>query len=497
MSSAFTGTTTVSGGTLAVGDAANASAVLGGNVLVDTQGTLRGHGTINGNLVSDGTVWPGGSVGVLTINGNYTQNADATLQIDVTPTQASQLLVHGNATLGGTLSLIYAPGTYTTATYTLVQASALTGAFTSTTSSGTVPTALSPTVAYTSTQANLVLASPTPSTPTPPTVVAPHDGGLYANAMYAANLIGQQSMTIVLNATLRPAEASCGDGGAVHANTVTPSCNNGLWVQYSGSSNELAGSNGLNSTAFGLQGGADLAMSDLVHVGVEAGLDRINSSDHYGGYGHVDNVHGGIYAFANAGPLVISGLVDEAHGSYRLYRQTGIGHASASPDADTIAAALQIARPISAAQWQVTPAVGVLYQHQRLDGFDETVNSTDPLASAFALRGMHSTYVTVQPYAAVSFARPFVASGITYMPQFEVGYRYDTRNSHGVVVNTLSQDGTPFALRGDATGRGMTTASARITAKAGTSWSLYLDYQGQFASHLTDNALSVGFTKTF
>ncbi len=27
-------------------------------------------------------------------------------------------------------------------------------------------------------------------------------------------------------------------------------------------------------------------------------------------------------------------------------------------------------------------------------------------------------------------------------------------------------------------------------------WSLYLDYQGQFASHLSDDALSVGFTNS-
>jgi outer membrane autotransporter protein len=43
----------------------------------------------------------------------------------------------------------------------------------------------------------------------------------------------------------------------------------------------------------------------------------------------------------------------------------------------------------------------------------------------------------------------------------------------------------------------MATVGARITAKAGASWSLYLDYQGQFANHVSDNALSVGFTKQF
>ena len=84
-----------------------------------------------------------------------------------------------------------------------------------------------------------------------------------------------------------------------------------------------------------------------------------------------------------------------------------------------------------------------------------------------------------------------------YVPQFNVGYRYEARSGGGPVVNVLSQDGTAFALKGDALGRGMSTVGARITAHEGASWSLYLDYQGQFASHLNDNALSVGFTKHF
>ena len=54
-----------------------------------------------------------------------------------------------------------------------------------------------------------------------------------------------------------------------------------------------------------------------------------------------------------------------------------------------------------------------------------------------------------------------------------------------------------FAMPAADTGRGVATVGARITAKAGASWSLYLDYRGQFASHLDDNALSVGFVKRF
>jgi autotransporter-associated beta strand protein len=502
----YTGGTTVVAGTLEVGDSSHSTASLTSNVTVDSAATLRGHGTIDGNVVSDGLVWPGGSVGVLTVNGNYTQNADATLQIDVTPTQASELLVNGKASLAGGLSLVYAPGTYTGTTYTLVQAHALSGQFTNTVTSGSVPTALNPQLSYTPTQANLVLTSPatttpttptTPTNPTTPTIVAPHDSAIYANFMRSASLMGQQSLATVLGATLRPGESDCAGGTAAHANTLASSCTGGLWVQYSGRSDELNGSNGLNSTSFGLQGGADRSIGDVVHVGVEAGFDRINGNDRNGGNGNIDNVHGGIYAFADAGPLVLSGMIDEAHGSYRVYRATGIAHSSATPDGSTTAAAFQAAWPMAVAQWQVTPVLGALYQHQSMDAFNETVVSANPLASAFAVQGMHSTYTTTQPYVSVSLVRPFEAQGIGYVPQLSIGYRYDTRNGNGPVVNAMAQDGTLFALQGDAMGRGITTVGARIAAQAGRSWSLYLDYQGQFTSHLNDNALSVGFTKHF
>ena len=38
---------------------------------------------VNGNVVNSGTVAPGASVGQLTVNGNYTQNASGTLRIEV------------------------------------------------------------------------------------------------------------------------------------------------------------------------------------------------------------------------------------------------------------------------------------------------------------------------------------------------------------------------------------------------------------------------------
>ena len=68
-------------------------------------GALGGTGTLNGNLTNNGVVAPGNSPGIMTVNGNYTQAAGGTLQIQVGNGLNSLLSVSGTASLGGILAL--------------------------------------------------------------------------------------------------------------------------------------------------------------------------------------------------------------------------------------------------------------------------------------------------------------------------------------------------------------------------------------------------------
>ena len=78
-----------------------------------TAGLLQGSGVLNGNvIINGGVVFPGYSdpaPGVMTVNGNYTQSANTSLDELIegtTPgTQYSVLAVSGTATLGGTLNI--------------------------------------------------------------------------------------------------------------------------------------------------------------------------------------------------------------------------------------------------------------------------------------------------------------------------------------------------------------------------------------------------------
>ncbi len=109
----YAGPTTVAGGTLQIGDANNPGARIAGNVTVQGGGTLSGHGTVAGNVNNaSGAVLPGGSIGTLSVGGNYVQSANAALITQLTPAAASVLAVSGTATLGGTLEVVPTTGFY-------------------------------------------------------------------------------------------------------------------------------------------------------------------------------------------------------------------------------------------------------------------------------------------------------------------------------------------------------------------------------------------------
>ncbi len=78
------------------------------NVTVGANATLDGTGRIIGNLINNGIVAPGNSIGTLTVQGNYTHNANSVLEVEFDASGNIDLLdVTGNATLnGGTVRFV-------------------------------------------------------------------------------------------------------------------------------------------------------------------------------------------------------------------------------------------------------------------------------------------------------------------------------------------------------------------------------------------------------
>ncbi len=85
-----------------------------GNLGVPEEGLLHGVGTITGNVTNAGMFSPGSSPGVVNIMGDFTQDATGTLVIELAGLLAGddydQLVIGGNATLGGTLDVLVLGG---------------------------------------------------------------------------------------------------------------------------------------------------------------------------------------------------------------------------------------------------------------------------------------------------------------------------------------------------------------------------------------------------
>ena len=115
----YTGGTAVLAGTLAI----NGS--VAGNVAVGPAGTLGGNGTIAGSVINTGTLAPGNSIGLLMVNGSYTQTAGSTYQVEVNNAgQGDRINVGGAAAIqGGTVQVLAAAGSYANSTtYTILRA---------------------------------------------------------------------------------------------------------------------------------------------------------------------------------------------------------------------------------------------------------------------------------------------------------------------------------------------------------------------------------------
>ncbi|MBS0249134.1 MAG: autotransporter domain-containing protein [Proteobacteria bacterium] len=113
----YTGATTVNGGTLSV----NGSIATSSGVIVNSGGILGGTGTVSSTVInSGGALAPGNSIGTLTVNGNLTLSSGAVYSVEVSPLAADRTNVTGTATLAGTVNAAYAPGSYISKQYTIL-----------------------------------------------------------------------------------------------------------------------------------------------------------------------------------------------------------------------------------------------------------------------------------------------------------------------------------------------------------------------------------------
>lgn len=460
----YTGLTTVNAGTLEVGDANHSSAGILGNVQVNTAGTLRGHGTVGGDVINQGTVRPGGSIGTLTIAGDYTQGPGGTLMIDVSPTAASQLKVGGTATLGGTLSLLYGPGTYTSKTYTLVSANALAGAFAAVV--GNPPTGLTQSI----TQVSLnVVGKGTVSRfgfgSASVVVVAPTNATLFGAVDSAVLREGQRVNGMLLDRLSHPCfspdEQAC----------VQP--NRNAWILANGTDTHIDGNNGApdaRDQRYGFLAGADRQWKKGWTVGLAVGYshDDVTQSS---AKGKLDTLRLAAYAGKRLGSVNIAGTLGYAYDFLSTTRSFGpFGNTKGSGHGQEFNAGVQASLPWTVGPVVLTPHVGLRYAH--LQGL--ALNETGPTSQNLGVDSQ--TLNSLQPYVGVTLDYPFHTSGERSGSfQARVGYAYETQSMNRNVAVTAA-DGTGFVVPGTTDSRGMVTTGVGVTLPIGKTANAYVRY---------------------
>lgn len=452
VSSGFSGSTTVAGGTLAVGDAANAGAVLGGNVLVNALGTLRGHGTVSGDVSSSGVVAPGGSIGTLSVGGNYTQGSTGMLAIEVSPTDAAQLRVGGAAALGGSLAIVFDPGTYTARRYTVLSAaSGVTGRFANvnTATAGANLGTLQTSVDYGRNAVDVLLAEATaPGNPGSPTVVAPTKTTIYTAQGTTALLQAQGANAALLGRVSGPQDALAGSKD--------------VWVTASGSSTKVGGSGnapGFLTHAYGFLAGAEGRVGAAT-VGVAGGYTHTTlGEDTTGASGTIDTLRVALYGAQPMGAVDLSATVGYGLDFLSQKRPFGsVGTAEGDHLAHEFTAATQASLPLEMGGIRLAPHVGMRYAYVRGSGFGENgANGQNLQAGPDSARSL-------QPYVGVTLDKAF-GDVRPLNVQLRVGYAHELMNA-GRVVQVQSQDATAFTAPGTDLPRSFLTTGASVTLQA-------------------------------
>lgn len=512
-------TTAVNAGNLEIGDAAHPGAQLTSAVTINAGAALSGHGAIVGAVTNNGgTVAPGGTIGVLTINGDYTQTAAGTLSIEVSPAASSTLLVTGAAHLDGGLQLVVDPGVYRKGThFSFITAASVTGGFTSLTGAEGLPFSVSLQgngATLTVLASNFALAGATANQTATlagfnnyPVGVSDFDP--VANAVIALPAGARQNAALdqlggEVAADLLTVERDAARGflGGVADQLSGPRAGGAqVWGQAYGRFGSVRG----DGDAHGFSGSAS-----GVIVGVRHDFTAETSLGAAISYGHTDfSLHDlSQSAAVDAGALALYG--EQRSGVWFFDAAASVGYAGGdstrsialpgvarrahgSFDGATTAALASVgARFDAGGGLRVEPSVGVVYSHVARGGYTESGAGGADLAVSAQDQDAAQSLVGVRFSKAFRLA-PFGLAQGAFSAEGRVSWAHELgapapRAREGFAA----APGGDFTLAGADPGPDAALFGGHVAYQLSARLSLYGDYQATLSQHQTDHAVSVG-----
>ncbi len=458
----------------------------GGSLTVAQGAAWAGTGTWSvAQMVNNGSFSAGLATAPLRLNGNFTQSDTGALVVLVEPGQVSSFTVSGTIKLGGTLTYVLAPGTYTPASYQFLEADGgLTGSFAQV-EQGVQPLSLSmsPLAARLLVNSNFT--------------VAPQGAGLLPDLSQAMTLDAQTMDDLLLGHAMAPgAGAGCknipaqGGGKAGIASAIASGfCAAGGWVEAAGSN--LA-TDGFNMTGGGFLAGVDRAIPATGgRIGLAAGYDDAALRGKGTGTADLETVRLGLYANQPVGAFVLSAAVLDGIVNANTTRQTGAGAAVARETGNVLSIAAQAALPLAWQGWEISPAAGLRVTRVAMGGLAEGAAQ-----QAFALNGGASSGTTVTPFLHLNLGRSYVtASHIVITPRVTFGVEGSLGNP-GAELGLSTQDGTAFALNPQGLSPVSGVAGVGLRMARGD-WALDIGYNGRFSGNWSAQSLEAAVSARF
>ncbi|HET7837659.1 MAG TPA: autotransporter domain-containing protein, partial [Variovorax sp.] len=398
-SSAFTGSTLVKSGTLAV----NGS--LGGALTMASGTTLKGNGTVGTTVVQSGaTVAPGNSIGTLHVAGDLTLAAGSTYQVEAAVDGRSDLIRATGAIhlQGGSLAVLADGNWNPTTTYTILNAGAgVNGSFGGITTNFAF---LDPTLTYSAQDVVLSLkrndttfesVGNTPNESQAGGAVDASGSGALYNAVVKLDAVTARSAFAQLGGELHASLKSMAiedsryvrDAGLDHARrslggvaTGTDTASkDGVWAYAFGARGDIRGDGNaskIDGSTSGLLIGGDTKVGDDWRVGLMAGYSSGSADlDARASSASSDSWHLGVYGGRQWGALGLRLGASYSDSSIDTRRAVVFGNFADLPTASYKAQTAQLFGElgwrIDAGAVAVEPFAGLAYVNLHTDDFSE------------------------------------------------------------------------------------------------------------------------------
>ena len=420
----------------------------------------------------------------------------------------------GAATLAGTVTYNFAPGSYSPATRAFLTATnGVTGTFSSEINS--VPAGFASNIPIPD-----ITTFPTTDDPdlvlTKSFVIGPNDDAIFSAQTQALATDAQQTTSLLLGKAMlggNAGSATCTAEAQISPANTSPNgstdparlasalgggfCQAGGWIEATGSFMNAGGSGGAprySADTAGFLAGLDrLVNPSGTRLGLAIGYDQIFLNDNSGGSGSMGVTHLALYGSQPLGPVTLAGVFSYGQASNTTSRASGVGNLSESNNNNIFSGGAQASTNASLGQIALTPAVGLRVASVSGGDFTEAAQG---LTAAFAVSGKTANYTSIQPYVTLGVSRSFVTpSQVTISPDVQIGYEYEA-GDRGVATDIFAADGTAFSTAHNNLDPSDGLISTGLSAGK-NNWSLFADYTAHISGNWTAQTAEAGLRVLF